>query len=236
MFIRSNPKGIIYERWRHIHGCARFFNAVRDTVSDKFVMTYKAGEPKPELAVAANENAAMSKAGHRNEKPRSSCPPLSVRMPDIAGAPSQCGGRSGASGSLAQSPTRSRMATLQRQPPISPCGEMSDRTEGGASAPTSDCEVALMTAANRIPGAGRLAGNARRASPSTASPITGLEGDTLASALIANGVHLVGRSFKYHRPRGILSAGAEEPNALVTDRARRGAQDAERARHRAGAL
>ncbi|MEP9370711.1 sarcosine oxidase subunit alpha [Mesorhizobium sp. KR1-2] len=48
---------------------------------------------------------------------------------------------------------------------------------------------------------------------------TGYEGDTLASALLANGVHLVGRSFKYHRPRGILSAGSEEPNALVgTDR------------------
>ena len=46
----------------------------------------------------------------------------------------------------------------------------------------------------------------------------GLAGDTLASALIANGVHLVGRSFKYHRPRGILTAGAEEPNALVTVR------------------
>ncbi len=44
---------------------------------------------------------------------------------------------------------------------------------------------------------------------------TGYAGDTLASALLANGVMLVGRSFKYHRPRGILSAGAEEPNALV---------------------
>ena len=43
----------------------------------------------------------------------------------------------------------------------------------------------------------------------------GYEGDTLASALLANGVRLVGRSFKYHRPRGILTAGAEEPNALV---------------------
>ena len=43
----------------------------------------------------------------------------------------------------------------------------------------------------------------------------GVQGDTLASALLANGVHLVGRSFKYHRPRGILSAGADEPNALV---------------------
>src|SRR5213075_466499 len=43
----------------------------------------------------------------------------------------------------------------------------------------------------------------------------GHPGDTLASALLANGVRLVGRSFKYHRPRGILTAGAEEPNALV---------------------
>ena len=44
---------------------------------------------------------------------------------------------------------------------------------------------------------------------------TGYAGDTLASALLANGVHLVGRSFKYHRPRGILGSGADEPNALV---------------------
>jgi sarcosine oxidase subunit alpha len=45
---------------------------------------------------------------------------------------------------------------------------------------------------------------------------SGYRGDTLASALLANGVHLIGRSFKYHRPRGILSSGSEEPNALVT--------------------
>ncbi len=43
----------------------------------------------------------------------------------------------------------------------------------------------------------------------------GFSGDTLASALLANGVRLMGRSFKYHRPRGPLSAGSEEPNALV---------------------
>uniref|UniRef100_UPI003BA8DE10 sarcosine oxidase subunit alpha family protein n=1 Tax=Stappia sp. TaxID=1870903 RepID=UPI003BA8DE10 len=45
--------------------------------------------------------------------------------------------------------------------------------------------------------------------------LTGFHGDTLAAALLANGIHLVGRSFKYHRPRGILTAGSEEPNALV---------------------
>ena len=44
---------------------------------------------------------------------------------------------------------------------------------------------------------------------------SGFAGDTLASALVANGVRLVGRSFKYHRPRGIISAGSEEPNGLV---------------------
>ena len=45
--------------------------------------------------------------------------------------------------------------------------------------------------------------------------LQGYTGDTLASALLANGVSLVGRSFKYHRRRGIFGAGSEEPNALV---------------------
>ncbi len=44
----------------------------------------------------------------------------------------------------------------------------------------------------------------------------GREGDTVAAALLANDVRLMGRSFKYHRPRGVLTAGSEEPNALVT--------------------
>ena len=43
----------------------------------------------------------------------------------------------------------------------------------------------------------------------------GFKGDSLASALLANDVHLVGRSFKYHRPRGIMTSGSEEPNAIV---------------------
>src|SRR5882672_10938233 len=45
--------------------------------------------------------------------------------------------------------------------------------------------------------------------------LRGLQGDTLASALLANGVHLVARSWKYHRPRGVMAAGVEDPNALV---------------------
>ena len=43
----------------------------------------------------------------------------------------------------------------------------------------------------------------------------GFQGDTLASALLASGVNIVGRSFKYHRPRGIVGCGPEEPNAIL---------------------
>ena len=42
-------RGVHVERWRHIHGCARFFNAVRHTVSDRIIATYKAGEPRPDV-------------------------------------------------------------------------------------------------------------------------------------------------------------------------------------------
>lgn len=81
-----------------------------------------------------------------------------------------------------------------------------------------------MTASFRISGKGRLTPAKTARFSFDGQSYTGTEGDTLASALLANGVHLVGRSFKYHRPRGILSAGAEEPNALVSierDAARR---------------
>ena len=57
-FYRDNPKGLAYERWRHIHGCARFFNAVRHTVTDKFVTVYEVGAPKPDLAALAADLAA----------------------------------------------------------------------------------------------------------------------------------------------------------------------------------
>ncbi len=53
-------------------------------------------------------------------------------------------------------------------------------------------------------------------------PYQGFAGDTLSSALMASGVHLLGRSFKYHRPRGLFTAGSEEPNGLVE--LRRGAR------------
>ncbi|PRY95734.1 sarcosine oxidase subunit delta [Hasllibacter halocynthiae] len=57
LFIRSNPKGVHAERWRHVHGCARFFNAERDTVTDAFVSTYRAGEPRPGTKCSAGAPA-----------------------------------------------------------------------------------------------------------------------------------------------------------------------------------
>ena len=50
LYLRTNPKGMHAERWRHMHGCARFFNCLRDTVSDKIVATYKVGEARPDGA------------------------------------------------------------------------------------------------------------------------------------------------------------------------------------------
>ena len=47
LYMRNNPRGVFAERWRHIHGCGRFFNCVRDTVSDRISATYKPGEPPP---------------------------------------------------------------------------------------------------------------------------------------------------------------------------------------------
>lgn len=76
----------------------------------------------------------------------------------------------------------------------------------------------------RIQGKGLVDRNAPVSFDFDGKTYQGFQGDTLASALLANDVRLIARSFKYHRPRGIMTAGSEEPNALVTTGAG-GAQD-----------
>jgi len=71
-----------------------------------------------------------------------------------------------------------------------------------------------MSGANRISGKGRLTPAKTARMTFDGTQLNALEGDSVASALLANGIHLAGRSFKYHRARGILTAGPEEPNAL----------------------
>jgi sarcosine oxidase subunit alpha len=68
---------------------------------------------------------------------------------------------------------------------------------------------------NRLPTGGRIDRNRPLQFRFNGRVLEGYAGDTLASALIANDVSIVGRSFKYHRPRGIIGSGAEEPNAIV---------------------
>ena len=74
----------------------------------------------------------------------------------------------------------------------------------------------MSTQPNRLASGGQIDRSTRVRFTFDGRAFEGHTGDTLASALIANGVHLTGRSFKYHRPRGIYTCGSEEPNALVT--------------------
>jgi sarcosine oxidase subunit delta len=70
LFMRSNPKGVHFERWRHVHGCGRWFNLARDTVSDRILQAYAMGTPRPRIETLA---AAPSRAAR---------PDLSVVGPD----------------------------------------------------------------------------------------------------------------------------------------------------------
>jgi len=70
----------------------------------------------------------------------------------------------------------------------------------------------------RVSGKGRVDASKPITFTFDGKSFSGLKGDTVASALLANGVHLMGRSFKYHRPRGAVTAGSEEPNALIGTR------------------
>ncbi|MET0743510.1 MAG: sarcosine oxidase subunit alpha family protein, partial [Microvirga sp.] len=72
-----------------------------------------------------------------------------------------------------------------------------------------------MTQDYRLPGGGRIDRKRPIAIRFNGRTVPGFEGDTVASALLANGIHFVARSFKYHRPRGILTHGSDEPNALL---------------------
>src|SRR5688572_21923543 len=72
-----------------------------------------------------------------------------------------------------------------------------------------------MTQSHRLPAGGRIDRSRPLEFSFNGQRYEGYAGDTLASALLANGVHFVARSWKYHRPRGIVTAGVEEPNAIV---------------------
>jgi sarcosine oxidase, subunit delta len=55
LFYRTNPKGVHAERWLHAHGCQRWFNALRDTVSDRIIATYAMGEARPDAGAGGQK-------------------------------------------------------------------------------------------------------------------------------------------------------------------------------------
>ncbi|MEV1292163.1 sarcosine oxidase subunit delta [Pseudonocardia sp. NPDC049635] len=126
VFFRENPEGPVAERWNHTAGCRRWFNAVRDTATYRFLAVYPAGAPRPELPGARDVTGGHRVAGH---------------------------------------------------------GRI-DRTR---------------TLSFTVDGVTR----------------TGHPGDTLASALLAAGVRVLGASVNRRRPRGIVSAWTDDPAGLV---------------------
>jgi len=70
LFMRTNPRDVHCERWRHLHGCGRWFNLARDTVSDQILLVYRMGEPRPRIKRATGAPAAATK------------PALSLVVPD----------------------------------------------------------------------------------------------------------------------------------------------------------
>jgi heterotetrameric sarcosine oxidase delta subunit len=74
LFMRSNPKGLHFERWQHRHGCGRWFNLARDTVSDRILKVYPMGEPRPRIAAPAPGRTAsrpdLGVVGSGAEDPR----------------------------------------------------------------------------------------------------------------------------------------------------------------------
>ncbi len=70
LYMRLNIKGVHAERWRHTHGCGRFFNALRDTTTDHFLATYKAGEPRPVIGETASRHPTAGGAARAADDPR----------------------------------------------------------------------------------------------------------------------------------------------------------------------
>jgi len=188
LFFRDNPKGPFAERWSHAAGCRRWFNAVRDTSSNEILTVYRAGEERP-----ATPEARLA-AGQ-------------PRLDTAAPAPVTSHPR----------PVTSHPWPVTSQPrpapPARPAFE-DEPVQGdgglGAEPPARDD-----TQPYRLATGGRIDREAPLTFTFDGTEYQGYRGDTLASALLANGVIQAGTSIKLGRPRGIFSAGVEEPNAVV---------------------
>jgi len=67
LFMRTNGKGVFAERWMHAAGCRRYFNALRNTATDRFLAFYKIGEPRPDIAADGPETPCGEQIGSGND-------------------------------------------------------------------------------------------------------------------------------------------------------------------------
>ncbi|GAA3884388.1 2Fe-2S iron-sulfur cluster-binding protein [Streptomyces lacrimifluminis] len=186
LFFRDNPKGPFAERWNHGAGCRRWFNAVRDTGTNEILAVYRAGEEPP--AIEETRRAATPNPVSAVTSPRVT--------PSATGEPRTA---SSAPPALEDEAPSGPTGGLGAEPP-----EHSGR--GGAGEESQPF---------RHPTRGRVNRDAPLAFTFDGTEYQGYEGDTLASALLANGIIHTGTSIRLGRPRGIFSAGPEEPNAVI---------------------
>ncbi|MFF5955270.1 sarcosine oxidase subunit alpha family protein [Streptomyces luteogriseus] len=187
LFFRDNPRGPFAERWSHAAGCRRWFNAVRDTSTNEILTVYRAGEERP----ATFESRSVYPA-----RPALDDEAVQAEAGSGAAAPVGVQGAKPPRGSGGAAPSG-----------VEGAEPLEDGTGRGGAGET--------TQPFRHPTRGRI----HRDTPVTftfdGTEYQGYQGDTLASALLANGVIQTGTSIKLGRPRGIFSAGVEEPNAVV---------------------
>ncbi|MFF0428019.1 sarcosine oxidase subunit delta family protein [Streptomyces sp. NPDC004520] len=190
LFFRDNPKGPFAERWSHAAGCRRWFNAVRDTATNEILAVYKAGESRPETV---EPRQVTSQPRQVASQPR---PVTSQPRPESPARPAtEDEARSGPTG------------TQGAEPPGG--GEGAASPEGGRGRSAGGDHPF------RTPTGGRIDRDTPLTFTFDGIRYEGFRGDTLASALLANGVVQAATSIKLGRPRGIFSAGVEEPNAVV---------------------
>ncbi|NUS16768.1 MAG: FAD-dependent oxidoreductase, partial [Streptomyces sp.] len=189
LFFRDNPKGPFAERWTHSAGCRRWFNAVRDTSTNEILAVYRAGEQPPATVEPRPVTPASLAA---TVEPRTANP----ARPAFEDEPVEGDGGLGA-----EPPAGSRGGPLPRGG-----SRMPDAAGRGG---VGDNQPFRLTTGGRVD----------RDTPLTFTfdgiEYQGYRGDTLASALLANGVIAAATSIKLGRPRGIFSAGVEEPNAVI---------------------
>ncbi|MDX2527251.1 sarcosine oxidase subunit delta family protein [Streptomyces europaeiscabiei] len=197
LFFRDNTKGPFAERWSHAAGCRKWFNAVRDTSTNEILAVYRAGEPRP--ATEDLRRAAISHARGASAAPPASSAPRPVTSRPSPAQPAR--------------PAREDEAVQAEEGSSGGAAPREGTGSGGGGA------ASVSGSAAGQPFRHLTRGRIDRATPLTftfdGTEYQGYQGDTLASALLAGGVVQTGTSIKLGRPRGIFSAGVEEPNAVI---------------------